>query len=108
MTNDEVRELIASKGITTDNVTQKQLMELHDRLCDKLASSGLFRGSFDMEPLELSGEDIKYMTCKADYFEGREAISFNRDGFIGMAGWASTENSEPIRQAVIDWVNTGV
>jgi len=107
MTNNEVRELIALKGITTDNVTQKQLMTLHDMLCEKLVSSGLFRGSFDMEPLKLSGDDIKYMTCKADYFKGREAISFNRDGFIGIAGWASTKSSEPIRRAVIDWANDG-
>lgn len=104
MTNDEIRTLMSEKGITTGNVTQLQLMELHDILSEKLENSGLFRGSFEMNPLELD-DNIKYMTCKSDYFNNREAVSFNRDGFIGMAGWASTGNIETIRCAVIEWVN---
>jgi len=102
MTNNEIRTLLASKNITTENVTLKQLMELHDILSEKLKGSNCFRGTFEMNPLELD-ENSKYMTCKADYFESREAISFNRDGFIGMAGWASSNNIEPIRDAVIEW-----
>ncbi len=102
MTNDEIRALLAHKNITTENVTRLQLMELHDFLSEKLENSKCFRGSFKMNPMELD-ENMKYMTCKADYFVDREAISFNRDGFIGMAGWASSENIEPIRDAVIEW-----
>ncbi len=102
MTNDEIREAIAANGITTENVTQKQLMELHDRLSESLSGSDCFRGTFEMNALELD-ENIKYMTCRADYFEEREAISFNRDGFIGMAGWASSKNLKPIQEAVIAW-----
>ena len=34
----------------------------------------------------------------------REAISFNKDGFIGFAGWASTGNEKPFVSAFNEWV----
>ena len=104
MDNDEIRSLLKEKNITADNVSKKQLMELHDILNDKLENCGCFRGTFRMNSLELD-ENIKYMTCKSDYFDSREAVSFNRDGFIGMAGWASSTNIQPIRLGVVEWAN---
>ncbi|RHL22642.1 hypothetical protein DW029_08315 [Collinsella sp. AF38-3AC] len=32
-------------------------------------------------------------------WNGREAVSFNSDGFIGFCGWADTVNSQPIYRA---------
>ncbi len=104
MTNDEIRVLIKDKNITTENVTRKQLIELHNILSSKLESSECFDGAFRMNLLKLD-DNNKYMTCKSDYFEDREAISFNRDGFIGMAGWADSKNITPIREAVVEWLN---
>jgi hypothetical protein len=37
------------------------------------------------------------------HFLMREAISFNSDGFIGFAGWASTVNTQPFLKAFVDW-----
>jgi hypothetical protein len=37
-----------------------------------------------------------FLFVAGPYFKKRECISFNADGFIGFAGWASSENSEPI------------
>jgi hypothetical protein len=37
-----------------------------------------------------------FLFVAGPYFDKRECISFNADGFIGFAGWASSENSEPI------------
>ncbi len=102
MTNDDIRTILAEKGITTDGVTLKQLMELHDLLSEEMQKSGCFRGTFAINDLELDGRS-KFLTCKADYFDNREAVSFNSDGFIGMAGWASSENLKPIQTAVMRW-----
>ena len=45
-----------------------------------------------------------YITCSAFYFSKREAISFNRDGFIGFAGWSDSYNIKPILAAFQHWV----
>ena len=39
-----------------------------------------------------------------DQWNGREAISFNSDGFIGFCGWADTQNSEPFLNAFRRWL----
>ena len=46
-----------------------------------------------------------YLYCNGTYFKKREAISFNRDGFIGFAGWASSGNSEPFTEAFKHWID---
>ncbi len=102
MTTDEARELAAKANITVENVTMKQLMELHDILLEKLENSECFRGTFEMNPLELDHNRM-FLTCKSDYFDNREAVSFNRDGFIGFAGWASSKNIAPILEGFVEW-----
>lgn len=37
------------------------------------------------------------------YFERRECISFNANGWIGFAGWADQGNTNPILRAFIEW-----
>ena len=39
-----------------------------------------------------------------DQWNGREAISFNSDGFIGFCGWADTQNSHPFLNAFRRWL----
>ena len=46
-----------------------------------------------------------YIRCSADYFTGREAISFNSNGFIGFCGWASSVSSKPFAEAFTIWLN---
>ena len=36
-------------------------------------------------------------------WHGREAVSFNSDGFIGFCGWADSTNSQPIYRAWCRW-----
>ncbi|MCB7160071.1 hypothetical protein LI071_05210 [Bacillus subtilis] len=48
----------------------------------------------------------KYKTnINSHYFTQREAISFNPDGIIGFAGWADSDNTKPIIDAFIEWVD---
>lgn len=43
-------------------------------------------------------------TVNGDYFVKREAITFNYDGFISFAGWASDSNVVPFLEAFKSWV----
>ena len=48
-----------------------------------------------------SGElETAYIYVDSNYFNGREAISFNRD-FVGFAGWADDTNIQPFVKAFI-------
>ena len=100
LTRDLVREMIAEKGITTENVTIDQLELLRVKLRETLKKSECLRGSFRVRSKKAS----KFLTCKAFYFENREAISFNPDGFIGFAGWADSTNIIPILEATVKWL----
>lgn len=51
------------------------------------------------------GIESAFLSCDGSYFTGREAISFNSDGFIGFCGWANDKNSIPFLVAFYRWVN---
>lgn len=51
------------------------------------------------------GIESAFLFCDGSYFTGREAISFNSDGFIGFCGWADDKNSMPFLFAFYRWVN---
>lgn len=40
---------------------------------------------------------------KGTYFNDREAITFNEDGFIGLCGWADGYNLTPFVMGFKDW-----
>lgn len=44
-----------------------------------------------------------FVRCDGDYFTGREAVSLNRDGRIGFAGWADDSNIKPFLSAFEQW-----
>jgi len=46
-----------------------------------------------------------YIFVDSHYFQGREAISFNRDGFVGFAGWADSTNVLPFIRAFVRFVD---
>lgn len=46
-----------------------------------------------------------YLRVDGSYFQGREAISFNKDGFIGIAGWADRNNVQPFLRAFLLWLS---
>ena len=47
-----------------------------------------------------------FIKVSSHYFEGREAISFNADGWIGFCGWASGTNEIPFINAFNRWLDT--
>lgn len=53
---------------------------------------------------ERPGIEAAFIRVSSNYFSGREAISFNEDGFIGFAGWASDTNIKPFIRAFYRWI----
>lgn len=53
---------------------------------------------------EGSGISEAYLYVSAHYFNKREAISFNKDGFIGLGGELSDSNIQPILYGFTNWV----
>lgn len=45
-----------------------------------------------------------YLRVDGRYWQGREAVSFNADGFIGIAGWADDRNVQPFLRALMRWL----
>ena len=45
-----------------------------------------------------------YLRVDGRYWQGREAVSFNADGFIGIAGWADDQNVQPFLRALMRWL----
>lgn len=57
-----------------------------------------------VKPSPDGGIESAFITVWAHYFDGREGISFNRDGRIGFAGWADSNNVKPMHRAFERWV----
>lgn len=74
-TNNEARAYFAGKGLTYADVTEGDILALIS--C--------------------------FLYVNSHYFERRECISFNADGWIGFAGWADQGNTNPILRAFIEW-----
>jgi len=98
-TRDDARTKIEQAGITSKNVTDYQLLLLHSWIHQKMVQSENYRGTYRM-----NNEVSKFMTCRTDQWESREAVSFNSDGFIGFAGWADNKNIRPILDGVEAWL----
>jgi hypothetical protein len=45
-----------------------------------------------------------FIRIDGHYFEGREAVSFNEDGFIGFCGWADSRNERAILDGFYRWM----
>ncbi len=88
---DQARDLFDHHGITSSNVSDKFLQVLWDSINKMMQQSYNYQGSYKM----VKGVS-RFMTCETYQWYGREAISFNSDGFIGIAGWADDNNVRPI------------
>ena len=90
-------------------ITPATLRWLRTIINQRMKDSGLIRGSFRCRQRGVikrsrTGRFFAGITCRAFYFDDREAVSFNDDGFIGFAGWADNENVQPILRGFCDWV----
>lgn len=83
MLNQEIKKAIKNEEMST------QSMRLSEKIDMKRKSDGSIISCF--------------LYLNSHYFTRREAISFNRDGYIGFAGWADQGNVNPILRAFLRW-----
>lgn len=108
MTRDEARSAFADSGLTYSVLSKPSLESLRQLIDAEMKNAKLIDGSLRMRNV-CSVRDTKlgteaYLRCKAHYFSNREAITFNRNGFIGLAGWADDENVQPFLAGFIAWI----
>ncbi|MCP4260329.1 MAG: hypothetical protein GY774_22835 [Planctomycetes bacterium] len=99
----DIRSRLSMTKMTVGTVTDIQLQKLENLLAEETKKSGLMQGTLKMEKRKKAKR--LFFTCKSEYFTGREAVSFNSDSFIGVAGWASTQNSQPFLRALMRWAD---
>lgn len=112
-TNDEARQYFEDKGLTYADITEGDILALI-MLLNKHIKKANKDGETSVNTMHLSKRvDIKkrtngtiiccYLYINSHYFTQRECISFNTNGFIGFAGWASQANTNPILRAFLEW-----
>ncbi len=112
-TNEEARAYFKDKGLTYDDIKEGDIGALMILLGQEYKKSNA-SGETSTNTMHLSRKvDAKYksngsiIACflytNSHYFTRRECISFNRDGFIGFAGWADDGNTNPIKRAFMRW-----
>lgn len=110
MTTDEARAAFAASGLTYADITHSRFLELATAVQRCLESDPgtvglrLSRKMVYLPSPGTGGMTEAYLYVDGDYFHKREAISFNRDGFIGFAGWSSTANCRPLLEGFRIWV----
>lgn len=112
LTNNEAREYFKNKHLSYEVITKDDVVILKELIKKELKIS-IKKNECD-DKLKMS-EKIRfyvsdnskmtdcYLYLNSDYFTRRECVSFNKDGFIGFAGWACTDNTLPILRAFIKW-----
>lgn len=112
-TTNEAREYFKNKGLTYDSISEGDILILSMMLEQELKKSNK-SGETSVSTMTLSKKiDMKkktnghiiccFLYMNSHYFTQREAISFNRDGFIGFAGWADTGNTNPLLRGFLKW-----
>ena len=113
-TRDDARQTFTDLGLTTGDVKESNLARLGDLMNLKMTEHGGVSG-FRVTPkdISVSREDGGFgavvtsasLTCSANNFKGREAVTFNASGFAGIAGWADDKNVQPIIAAFQEWAH---
>ena len=111
--NDDCRKRFSEFGLTYDDITEGDILTLVMLLNREIKKSNK-SGETSVNTTYLSSKKVikkkqngtiteAYLYMNSHYYTQRECISFNKDGFIGFAGWADTGNSNPIRRAFLEW-----
>jgi hypothetical protein len=100
MTRDETRALFAGAGLTYAALTQDSVQRLRAHINRRMQSSDLMKGTFRCKQrgsVRKKDGNTHYVQirCRSYYFEDREAVTFNPDGFIGFGGCSSAGRRRP-------------
>lgn len=114
-TSQKARDYFKISGLTYKGVGEEELNILREMIGIELTKflkegdnhaqrikmkvSRLFSHDVDTDKGLVNG----FIFVDGANFKRREAISFNRDGFIGFVGWAGTANAIPFYKAFKKW-----
>lgn len=104
LNRNEVRALFASEKLDYTVLTPKNMQRLRTLINEQMKASGCFKGTFRCRQRATIRDGYAELRCKAFYFDSREAVTFNSDGFIGFAGWADEKNVQPVLAGFKDWI----
>ncbi len=108
LTRDGARLLFEKAGLTYKDLSRKNLQILRGFINEQMIESGLMDNSYRCKQRPVFSPDGRFwaaIRCKAFYFDNREAVSFNPDGFIGFAGWSDGKNIKPILKGFSEWID---
>ena len=104
----EARAAFKDAGLTYHDLTLPRMQRLQEIVDRHMRDSKLMMGSYKARKqviLKFTANGIYgEITCRSNYFEKREAVTFNTDGFIGFAGWSDHVNIVPVVSAFREWV----
>ena len=110
-TTEDARKYFEEKGLSYKIVNRKNIdiligflnkeLKEHDSNFPMRLSKIVHYNSY-MKPCP-SEMNHCHLYVNGGYFKKRQAISFEGNGFIGFAGWASTNNIQPFVRAFIKW-----
>lgn len=107
LTRDQAREAYKASGIDFFPLTHERMRALRDTINREMLAAALMSGTFHMSHpslIRMHGNRCAELRCTSYYFENREAVTFNADGFVGFAGWADDTNVQPILRGFMEWV----
>ena len=117
ITRDACRSMFHNLGFSYDDVQRNDIYMLEALIAEELTKFN--EESFTQMRIAHRASDAPrinvcdnmdcsiesaFIRVDVECSKGREAISFNRGGFIGFAGWADDTNVQPFLRAFIRWV----
>lgn len=107
MTRNDARAAFAASGLTYADLRRDDLRALRNAIDKELKASGLIEGYRSYRPIKTVNwpKGWAEIRCSAYYFDEREAVTFNTNGFIGFAGWADDKNVVPIIAGFLKWLD---
>lgn len=107
------RDYFRKCNITYEDIGMNEIYKLIQILNKKIAEAGSCMLMINEPKLKGRNTNIKLnkngkikfaeIRVKGTYFDDREAITFNEDGFIGFCGWADDYNLTPFVTSFKDW-----
>ena len=116
--SDKARDLFIRKGFDYSDIKEEDFKRLVEILEEELKHANEDQiATMKIAKLNKNGDkyyfhsgrpdrsvDTAYIKVDSHYFKGREAITFNSNGWIGFAGWADSDNVLFFTNAFVKWV----
>lgn len=108
MNNNDARQYFKQSNLSYEDLTIESINQLRKLISKELKKTTNLKMTLsrkDKNHFLIKNGKLYYSSIRVDsfYFSKREGISFNPDGFIGFAGWADSENTEPFINAFVKW-----